>query len=194
MPCVQYSTVQRPYPEPLPRTSEPTFPIRVGRQIAGRLICSWGPCRITRRIFWRTNQPIYLRSARITQGNRKRLQLTAIPRYRLSFPTPTESSEDLLCSRAIIGTASWEVGDYPILHAALQFDADPLRYLIPDPTIRCNLEHPPVLLIPWPHTSHEPIIVHPFDEDHASGHCDPLARLSPAPLPEVPLVLSSIAW
>ena len=39
---VQYSTVQHPYPEPLPRTSEPTFPIRVGRQIAGRLICSWG--------------------------------------------------------------------------------------------------------------------------------------------------------
>lgn len=59
VPCVQYTTVRHPYPEPLPRTSEPTFPIRVGRQIAGRLICSWGPCRITRRIFL-ANQPAHL--------------------------------------------------------------------------------------------------------------------------------------
>lgn len=49
---VPYRTVQQPYRESLPRTNETTFPIRVGWQIAGRLICSWGPCRITRRIFF----------------------------------------------------------------------------------------------------------------------------------------------
>lgn len=83
----------------------------------------------------------------------------------------------------ITGTSSWTVEDFSLLYVALQVGADPLRYLIPGPTIQCNLEHPPVLLIPWSHTSHEPIIVHPFDEDHASKYCDPLAR---RPLPPAP--------